>query len=302
MVKPKTKKATFKCELLDPNHSHFILVDDARHDFGGEVEFRAKIESTLAKDFNSPIVVLVVGGGPRTAASVYEAVKKDTPCVFLEGSGEAVNLFTFALKKVKHKKEDDFKQKEKPTLKKEDVTVKVKSDKDEDFHLDETIMDELRVRARREYPNKKPKEIDVILRDIEMTLNPKYSQFLTVCKPINGNAEIDIAILRALLKAKNKSVNNENEIQTQLRLALKWNRIDVAKIFIMTDENKDKLGSLDGLMYTAILDNRIEFVQLFLDNGFALKTFLTYRVLLKLYNEVNFKPTCYFKILKVNSI
>jgi hypothetical protein len=288
MVKPKIKKVSFKCELLDPNHSHFILVDDARHDFGGEVEFRAKIESKLAKDFNSPIVVLVVGGGPRTAASVYEAVKKDTPCVFLEGSGEAVNLFTFALKKVKNKKEDEpTKQNEKSTLEK-DATSKLKSDKDEDFHLDKSIMDELKKRAQKEYPNKKSEEIDVILRDIEMTLNPKYSQFLTVCKPINGNAEIDIAILRALLKAKNKSVNNENEIQTQLRLALKWNRIDVAKIFIMTDENKDKLGSLDGLMYTAILDNRIEFVQLFLDNGFALKTFLTYRVLLKLYNEVCF--------------
>lgn len=73
-----------KHELLDPNHSHFILVDDAKHDFGGEVVLRADLEAKLAETENIPIVVLVIGGGPRTAESVFEAVKKKTPCVFLD--------------------------------------------------------------------------------------------------------------------------------------------------------------------------------------------------------------------------
>ena len=82
LIKPK--KTSFKCELLDPNHSHFILVDDARHEFGGEVEFRAALESELARKFNLPIVVLCVGGGPRTVELLCESVHKGTPCVFLE--------------------------------------------------------------------------------------------------------------------------------------------------------------------------------------------------------------------------
>jgi hypothetical protein len=38
-------------------------------------------------------------------------------------------------------------------------------------------------------------------------------------------------------------------------------------------------------MYKAVKDNRVEFVDLFLDNGFSMKGFLTDRILLKLYNE-----------------
>jgi hypothetical protein len=80
----KASKPKFKCELLDPNHSHFILVDDCRHEFGGEVAFRADLESSLNKKFGCSSVVIVVGGGPRTARFVFESVEEKTPCVFLE--------------------------------------------------------------------------------------------------------------------------------------------------------------------------------------------------------------------------
>ena len=58
-------------------------------------------------------------------------------------------------------------------------------------------------------------------------------------------------------------------------------------------------------MYQAIIDDKVEFVELFLENGFSLKNFLTYRMLLKLYNSVNsllffkrsfFLILCFFKI------
>ncbi len=76
-----------KQQLLDPNHSHFILVDDAYHDFRGEVKFRAALEKKITEaEKKVPIVVLVIGGGPGTAESVYEAVDKGSPCVFLDVS------------------------------------------------------------------------------------------------------------------------------------------------------------------------------------------------------------------------
>ena len=154
------------------------------------------------------------------------------------------------------------------------------------YKLDPVILAELGIKAKETYSRLNQSQIDDILKTIEMTLNPIYSQYLTVCKTDNGIGEIDVAILQALLKANDKGASNEINIQSQLRLALKWNRIDIAKNYILNDENKAIMGTLNNLMFTAIKDGRFEFVDLFLDNGFSLKSFLTYRVLLKLYNEV----------------
>jgi transient receptor potential cation channel subfamily M protein 2 len=78
---------------LDPNHSHFILVDNSRISFGGEIDFRAALESAISKRKTSssniitddiPIVVLVLEGGVGTLKTVLESVKNDSPCVFVE--------------------------------------------------------------------------------------------------------------------------------------------------------------------------------------------------------------------------
>ena len=90
MIKPSNSRSN--CDLLNPNHSHFIMVDDSKHAFGGEVEFRADLEAELTKEFGigakkdtlCPCVVIVVGGGPNTVKFVYESVQKSNPCVFIE--------------------------------------------------------------------------------------------------------------------------------------------------------------------------------------------------------------------------
>jgi hypothetical protein len=43
---------------------------------------------------------------------------------------------------------------------------------------------------------------------------------------------------------------------------------------------------LNNLMYAAIIENRTEFIELFIENDFNLKQFLSYRRLLNLYVEV----------------
>jgi hypothetical protein len=45
-----------------------------------------------------------------------------------------------------------------------------------------------------------------------------------------------VAILKAFLKSK------KQEYQTQLKFAQSWNRIDIARDFIFTDENKDNVS------------------------------------------------------------
>jgi hypothetical protein len=84
---------------LDPNHSHFILVDNSQlGKYGGEIEFRAELESAISQHKfdpdeeqplstfidSIPIVLLVLEGGPNTVGTVLSSVKRKTPCVFVE--------------------------------------------------------------------------------------------------------------------------------------------------------------------------------------------------------------------------
>ena len=129
---------------------------------------------------------------------------------------------------------------------------------------------------------------------IESLLDPKYDHLINICRPINGNADIDVAILKAFFKSTQVTVG-ENMYEKQLMFALDWNRVDIARNFILTDENKEKFHSLDTCMYTALKMDRVDFVELFLEKNFSLKKFLTKRVLLKLYNDVSLaRRTFYF--------
>jgi hypothetical protein len=116
-----------------------------------------------------------------------------------------------------------------------------------------------------------------LLINIEDKLSSsQYYSLLT----LNIDNEIESAILEVLIK-----IRNERFYEKQIKLALTWDRIDITKTFIFTNEKKDKIGSLNNLMFMAIKDNRIEFIQLFLDKGFKFDGFLTPRRLLMLYND-----------------
>lgn len=107
--------------LLDPNHTHFILVDDGTEgQFGKEIEFRAQLEAELQKgkslryyetkremrlktssksfisdqeDENDskeidktetvPMILIVVQGGPNTLITVEHSLRKSVPVLVL---------------------------------------------------------------------------------------------------------------------------------------------------------------------------------------------------------------------------
>lgn len=87
------KESKIRESSLDPNHTHFILVDDGtQHNFGVEIPFRAELEQTVSniktdtgRDAVSvPLVLLVLQGGPNTLQTVKQAVHNNTPIVIVE--------------------------------------------------------------------------------------------------------------------------------------------------------------------------------------------------------------------------
>lgn len=123
--------------------------------------------------------------------------------------------------------------------------------------MDEEFLNEIENKFKLEYNKKSEKEIKDMVKTMKECLDPSFKHLLTVCPATNLNAEIDVAILNALLQAvkqeidlvqadklvkkKGRHLEYDNKYQKQLHLALDWNRADIARKFIFTDELSDKV-------------------------------------------------------------
>ncbi|XP_033724836.1 transient receptor potential cation channel subfamily M member-like 2 isoform X2 [Pecten maximus] len=281
------KESKVRESSLDPNHTHFILVDNGtQHDFGVEIPFRAQLEQTVAnmktdtsKDAVSvPIVLLVLQGGPNTLQTVKQAVANNTPIVVVEGSGKAADILAYAYN---NSGEEEI-----------EVT-------DQDGNIltqmrtvfDDALSAEVQEMVQEAYGTKNLVNNCGVVKDCL-----EKRDLINVFKlgtSIGSQKDIDVPILHALLKA------NKGQDFHQLRLALAWNRIDIAKSEIFTDDKLWPSGSLDEIMLLAINLNRVDFVEMFLDNGVSLKEFLTVKVLLQLYNSVQKNSMLYTLLQKM---
>jgi hypothetical protein len=68
---------------LEPNHSHFVLVDGAH--WGGETQVLIRLAQALAGQ--EPVVMVVAGGGEVTESEVLSAVRRGWPVFVTEGTG-----------------------------------------------------------------------------------------------------------------------------------------------------------------------------------------------------------------------
>ncbi|VDP72571.1 unnamed protein product [Schistosoma mattheei] len=94
--------------------------------------------------------------------------------------------------------------------------------------------------------------------------------------------EIDITILTALLQGQNLTPAE------QLSLTMAWNRPDIARSKVFAKFNNWSKTTLENAMADALLNDRLEFVQLLLTKGLRIQRFLTRERLEELYNvDVN---------------
>ena len=66
---------------LDPNHSHFVLVDG--NEWGSETETLFE----LAAAFNVPVLAILVNGGAIAKDELLQSVRRNWPVIVIEGSG-----------------------------------------------------------------------------------------------------------------------------------------------------------------------------------------------------------------------
>ena len=87
-----------KHRLLNPNFSHFLLVDDGTIGAGDTAKhaarFHARFEETLAHATEIPVVSLLINGGCGSLKAVERSLADGIPTIVIEGSGGAADLIS----------------------------------------------------------------------------------------------------------------------------------------------------------------------------------------------------------------
>ena len=93
-MKDNSKKGGRKhAILLDPNHTHQVIIDDGKADsFYGMIKLWAATEKKLRETLEIPGVLICVQGGLGTLETCATYLKEGTPLVLLQGSGSAADV------------------------------------------------------------------------------------------------------------------------------------------------------------------------------------------------------------------
>ncbi|XP_032880095.1 transient receptor potential cation channel subfamily M member 2 [Amblyraja radiata] len=267
-----------RLSCLDYNHTHFILVDNGTQGhYGVEIPLRTQLERYISKQrmgtedagLEIPIVCVVLEGGPGTLSTIHGAMSNGTPCVIVEGSGRVADILATAA-----------------DLPMTEITIPF-------------IQKQLRTFFAESYNMFSEREIILWTKKIQDII--RMRELLTVFRPdTSRNNDLDVAILQALLKASTSHGHKWQEnLDHQLQLAIAWNRLDIAKQHIFTDDKQWKSSHLYQAMFAALVGNKHGFVELFLEYGVNLNEFLSPRMLVRLYNNIPHHTPLYKKLRKV---
>ncbi|KAM5180438.1 transient receptor potential cation channel subfamily M member 2-like [Mantella aurantiaca] len=251
---------------LDNNHTHFILVDDGTHGrYGVEIPLRTRLEKYISEQtmhrgetsIKIPIVCVVLEGGPGTLDTIYSSICNNTPCVIVEGSGRVADIIAQVA-----------------NLSSSRITVDLIKEKLQNLFSDS-------------YDSFTEAQIIMWTKKIQDIV--RMGSLLTILREEKaGDQGMDVAILQALLKASHSADHNGQENwDHQLKLAVSWNRPDIAETQIFTEDWTWKPSDLYPSLTLSLTEDKPSFVRLFLERGVSLSEYLTRDTLTDLYNNMD---------------
>ncbi|XP_012498692.1 PREDICTED: transient receptor potential cation channel subfamily M member 4 [Propithecus coquereli] len=243
---------------LDYNYSAFFLVDDGTHGrLGGENRFRLRFESYIAQQkagvggsgIDIPVLLLLIDGDEKMLKRIENATQAQLPCLLVAGSGGAADCLVETL---------------------EDTLAPGSGG---------ARRGEAQDRIRRFFPKGDP---EVLQAQVERIMTRK--ELLTVYSSEDGSEEFETIVLKALVKACGSS--EASAYLDELRLAVAWNRVDIAQSELFRGDIQWRSFHLEASLMDALLNDRPEFVRLLISHGLSLGRFLTPTRLDQLYSAV----------------
>uniref|UniRef100_A0A3P8XFZ6 Transient receptor potential cation channel, subfamily M, member 4a n=1 Tax=Esox lucius TaxID=8010 RepID=A0A3P8XFZ6_ESOLU len=260
---------------LDINYQAFLLVDDGSVGRRGvETAFRAKMEEYISHQrtglcgsgsIDIPVLCMLIAGEGNMLERMDLSLSKNIPWLVLNGSGRAADLICELLDALSAL----------PTC-----TTSPSPENEGNQSPSAELRDRARERVKRYFPAKAELE-KLVDRALSIYQN---RDLITV---FNGEQEspddFDTVLLRALVRANKRVSSNASEYTEELKLAVAWNRVDIAKSELFNGDIQWKYKDLEDSMTDALINDKPQFVRLFNENGLNIVDYLTYQRLEGLY-------------------
>uniref|UniRef100_A0A3P9C3T8 Uncharacterized protein n=1 Tax=Maylandia zebra TaxID=106582 RepID=A0A3P9C3T8_9CICH len=231
---------------LDNNYQAFLLVDDGSVGRrGGETEFRARLEEYISHQRTSGSIEIPVLC--LLISGETDMLKSCIPWLVLAGSGGLADFLSNS-----------------EALKAPNVDLK----------------DRVAERFKKHFPSEAQTD-----KLVEQALNIYQNRHLiTVYQGEHESPnDFDTVLLKTLVGSKQHLSADANPYTDELKLAVTWNRVDIAKTELFNGDIQWK--DLEDSMTDALINDKPQFVRLFTENGLNILEYLTYGRLETLYRS-----------------
>ncbi|KAK7097580.1 hypothetical protein V1264_004533 [Littorina saxatilis] len=299
-------KPNLKLYDLNPDHTHFILMDDGpTPDNEGLYSFRLSLEMRFTKpvgkprryhhrmrgsnhtlhmassqeqashleleSMQTPVIGLLVQGGPPDIDHILWLLKKKIPVVVIQGSGLAADLVSFAYNEMELKSDPEYMD----SYIKAELMRRVSEAFPDDFSNNDIARNLCR---------------DKIIECVKLNYQDNLSFLTIVNSDVHGVRLNDISkyLLQALFKSQARMIGSHwrEQLQWDLQLTLDWNRADLARSEIYNKYNLRDFKVAEYVVHLALLrPKREEFIALFLEHGLLIHTYLNHKRLHNLFEN-----------------
>ncbi|CDQ77664.1 unnamed protein product [Oncorhynchus mykiss] len=270
---------------LDNNYQAFLLVDDGSVGRrGGEMVFRAKMEDYISHQrtgiwgsgsIDVPVLCMLISGDAAMLERVDLSLKKATPWLVLNGSGPAADLICELLDALSAGPMSP------PSPQSEAEGSKSPSAE---------LRDRARERVRRHFTAEADLEK---LVDRALSIYQNRDLITVFHGEQESSDDFDTVLLKALVRASKRVSSDASEYTEELKLAVAWNRVDIAKSELFNGGIQWKYEDLEDSMTDALINDKPQFVRLFTENGLNILDYLTYRRLEGLYRSLSDSSLAY---------
>ncbi|XP_036936894.1 transient receptor potential cation channel subfamily M member 5-like isoform X2 [Acanthopagrus latus] len=262
---------------LDNNYQAFLLVDDGSEGRrGGETGFRAKLEDYISHQrtgiwgsgsIDIPVLCMLVSGEASMLERVDLSLKTSMPWLVLAGSGGLADFLSDLLENLSSA-----------------PAAQSSGEGDGEAGPSVDLKDRVAERVRKHFPSEA--ESDKL---VEQALSIYQNRgFITIYHgEQEGPNDFDTVLLKALVGAsKQRTSVDASPYNEELKLAVTWNRVDIAKSELFNGDIQWRYDDLEDSMTDALVNDKPQFVRLFTENGLNILDYLTYGRLESLYRSV----------------